>query len=104
VLTLEKAIWRLSGHPASVFGLRGRGRIQPGFVADLVAFDPTTVGVGQMERMHDLPAHADRLIARSRGIAHLWVNGERVVVDGDDVPTRPGVLIRDGGRRRAASS
>jgi N-acyl-D-amino-acid deacylase len=99
-LTLEKAVWRLTGHPAQVLRLRDRGRIEAGFQADLVAFDPATVGPEAVQRVWDLPAGADRLIARSRGIFHVWVNGEQIVRDGSDVPgARPGVLIRDGGTR-----
>jgi N-acyl-D-aspartate/D-glutamate deacylase len=97
VLSLEQAVWRLTGHPARVFGLRDRGRIAPGCVADLVAFDPATIAVGETERVYDLPAGADRLVARSRGIAGVWVRGEAIVHDGVDVPATPGVLIRDGG-------
>ena len=93
-LTLEQAVWRLTGHPASVFGLADRGRIAPGFAADLVAFDPATVGPEAPKRVHDLPAGADRLVARSRGIAHVWVNGEPIVRDGSDLPARPGTLLR----------
>jgi N-acyl-D-aspartate/D-glutamate deacylase len=98
VLTLEKAIWRLTGHQAAVFGLPTRGRIEPGAAADLVAFDAATIGVETMERVFDFPAGADRLIARSRGIEAMWVNGTVVRQDGKDLPdVRPGTLIRDGG-------
>ncbi len=97
VLSLEKAVWRLTGHPASVFRLANRGRIAPGFAADLVAFDPSAIAVDETERVYDLPAGADRLVARSRGIEAVWVNGEPIVRDGLDVQSRPGVLIRDGG-------
>ena len=93
-LTLEQAVWRLTGHPASVFGIADRGRLAPGMVADLVAFDPATVGVAPLERVHDLPAGADRLVARSRGIHHVWVNGTPIVSDRADVPGQPGKLLR----------
>ena len=75
-LSLEKAIWRITGHPAAVFGIPGRGRVAPGYFANLVAFDPAAVGVERMERVWDLPAGADRLIARSHGLHQVWVNGE----------------------------
>jgi N-acyl-D-amino-acid deacylase len=96
-ITLEKAIWRLTGHPASIFGLPGRGRIAPGFAADLVAFDPDTVAVGPTTRVWDLPAGADRLVAGANGYHKVWVNG--VLINDDDSPTdvRPGRLIRNGG-------
>jgi N-acyl-D-amino-acid deacylase len=99
VLTLEQAVWRLTGHTAGVFRLEGRGQVREGCAADLVAVDPDTVGVGDLERVWDLPAGADRLIARSRGIEAMWVNGTAVRIDGKDVDgARPGVLIRGGGR------
>ena len=96
-LTLEKAIWRITGHPAAVFGIPGRGRVAPGYFADLVAFDPAAVGVDRMERVYDLPAGADRLIARSHGLHQVWVNGELVSNGSGDGARRAGRLIRDGG-------
>jgi N-acyl-D-amino-acid deacylase len=99
VLSLEQAVWRVTGHPAAVFRLPGRGVIAPGSFADLVAFDPDTIGVEPMERVFDLPAGADRLVARSRGIEAVWVNGTPIRRDGKDLAdSRPGRLIRDGGR------
>jgi N-acyl-D-amino-acid deacylase len=96
-LTLEKAIWRLTGHPAAVYGLEGRGVIAPGAVADLVAFDPDTVGTSLPERVHDFPGGADRLVAYSTGIDHLWVAGSAVRRDGADIEAaRPGRLLRNG--------
>jgi N-acyl-D-amino-acid deacylase len=96
-LSLEKAIWRITGHPAAVFGIPGRGRVAPGYFADLVAFDPAAVGVERMERVYDLPAGADRLIARSHGLHQVWVNGELVSDGNGSGRSRAGRLIRDGG-------
>jgi N-acyl-D-aspartate/D-glutamate deacylase len=97
VLSLEQAVWRLSGHGAQVFRLAGRGRIAAGFAADLVAFDPDGVGVEELERVWDLPAGADRLIARSRGVEAVWVNGEPIRQGGRDLPgAHSGALIRGG--------
>jgi N-acyl-D-aspartate/D-glutamate deacylase len=55
-LPLEKAVWRLTGQSAAVFGVPGRGRVAPGYYADLVAFDPAAVRVERQERVWDLPA------------------------------------------------
>jgi N-acyl-D-aspartate/D-glutamate deacylase len=99
VLSLEKAIWRLTGHPAMVFGLPGRGRIAAGYAADLVAFDPATVAVDEMERVWDLPGDADRLVSHSRGYAATWVNGVQVLDQGKSTGAAGGVVIRDGGVR-----
>jgi N-acyl-D-aspartate/D-glutamate deacylase len=97
VLSLETAIWRLTGQPAQVYGLTGRGRLAPGMVADLVAFDPATVGTGPLERVADFPGGADRLVAPSIGIEHVWVGGHHARIDGKDVPqARHGRLLRGG--------
>jgi N-acyl-D-aspartate/D-glutamate deacylase len=94
-LTLEEAVWRLTGQPAQVFGLEDRGRIAPGFAADLVAFDPNTIRLTERERVWDLPAGADRLIVRSHGIHGIWVNGEATRLDGKDLDgVRAGKLLR----------
>ena len=97
VLTLEEAVWRLTGQPAEVFRLRERGVIREGAYADLVAFDPDTVGAGELERVWDLPAGADRLVAHSTGVEAVWVNGRASRLDGKDLDDgRHGVLIRGG--------
>ncbi len=97
-LTLEQAVWRLTGQPADIFrlgGPGGRGRVAEGFVADLVAFDPNTVGAGSLERVWDFPNGADRLIAQSTGVEHVWIGGTPSRLDGKDVDgARAGVLIR----------
>src|SRR5262245_10125584 len=67
-LTLEQAVWRLTGHPHRAFRLAGRGLVQDGFFADLVAFDPDQVGCTPVERVADQPGGADRLIVRSTGV------------------------------------
>ena len=96
-LSLEQAVWRMTGHPAQVYGLTGRGRIAPGWVSDLVAFDPDTVGCQEIERVRDFPAGADRLVTRSVGIHHVWVNGTPIWSEGQPVPeARPGLLLRQG--------
>jgi N-acyl-D-aspartate/D-glutamate deacylase len=97
VLSLEQAVWRLTGQPTQIFGISDRGLVKEGMAADLVAFDPDTVGVTEMERVWDLPAGADRLIANSTGVEHVWVNGDRIRENGEDVAgARPGKLLRGG--------
>ncbi len=97
VLSLEDAVWRLTGQPAQVYGLQGRGVIAPGAVADLVAFDPATVGTGPLERIVDLPGGADRLVAPSSGIEHVWVAGHQTRLDGKDIPeARFGRVLKNG--------
>ncbi|WP_426574480.1 N-acyl-D-amino-acid deacylase family protein [Aquihabitans sp. McL0605] len=94
-LSLEDAVWRLTGHPHQAFRIPERGLVQAGFHADLVAFDPATVGALPVERVHDQPGGTDRLVVRSTGIEHVWVNGTAVRTDGTDVDdVAPGRLVR----------
>ncbi|MGA7983552.1 MAG: amidohydrolase family protein [Burkholderiales bacterium] len=76
VLSLEEAVRRMTSDPADFFGIRDRGRIAPGLAADLVLFDPATVGsAGRPERRYDLPGGAKRMVMRSAGIELTLVNG-----------------------------
>lgn len=94
-VALERAIWRLARQPADLYGFDDRGRIEVGAVADLVAFDLETVGVGERERAFDMPAGSERLIVKATGIEHVWVNGVAVRHDGKDIAGKwPGALIR----------
>ncbi len=94
-LTLEHAVWRLTGHPHQAFRIAERGLVKEGFYADLVAFDPATVGTTSPERAYDMPGGADRLLVRSTGIEHVWVNGQAIRRDGADLAgAAPGRLLR----------
>lgn len=94
-ISLERAVWRLTGQPAEFLGLKGRGRVAAGAIADVVVLDPRTVGTTALERIHDLPAGADRLVARSRGIEHVFVAGQAIRSGGRDLPgVSPGRLAR----------
>jgi N-acyl-D-aspartate/D-glutamate deacylase len=93
-LSLEDAVWRLTGHPHRAFRIAERGLVQEGFHADLVAFDPDTVGCLPVERVHDQPGGTDRLVVRSTGIHHTWVNGHPTRRCGDDLATTPGTVLR----------
>ena len=67
-LSLEDAVWRLTGQPHQAFRIADRGLVREGFFADLVAFDPTTVGTTPVDRVSDQPGGADRLLVRSTGM------------------------------------
>jgi N-acyl-D-aspartate/D-glutamate deacylase len=97
VLTMEEAVWQLSGRPAEIFGIRDRGRIAPGLAADLLLFDPATVGRGPSRRVFDLPGGAPRLTTPALGVHGLWINGTQVA-DATGLiaeEARPGRLLRD---------
>ncbi|GAA0949780.1 N-acyl-D-amino-acid deacylase family protein [Actinocorallia libanotica] len=94
-LSLEDAVWRLTGHPHQAFRIPERGLVREGFHADLVAFDPDTVGTTPVERVHDQPGGTDRLVVRSTGVTHMWVNGTATRTNGEEIPdATPGRLIR----------
>lgn len=94
-LSLEDAVWRLTGHPHQAFRIPERGLVREGFHADLVAFDPATVGTTPVERVADQPGGADRLVVRSTGVHHVWVNGTATRRDGHDLAgVTPGRLLR----------
>ena len=93
-LSLEQAVWRLTGQPADLWRVRERGCIRSGYFADLVAFDPDAVAALPPDRVYDFPANGDRLVSRSAGIHHIWVNGQATRLDGDDIAgTTAGVLV-----------
>jgi N-acyl-D-amino-acid deacylase len=95
VLSLEEAVWRLTGHPHQAFRLADRGKVEEGFYADLVVFDPDTVGTTPVERVRDQPGNADRLLVGSTGIEHMWVNGVATRRDGEELAdVAPGRLVR----------
>jgi N-acyl-D-aspartate/D-glutamate deacylase len=83
VMSLERAIQKLSGEPASIFDLEGRGLLAVGNHADVVVFDPDTVAPGPVRRVRDFPANAERLTADApEGVTHVLVNGTPIREDG----------------------
>jgi N-acyl-D-aspartate/D-glutamate deacylase len=76
VLTLEEAVRRMTSDPADFFGIRDRGRLQPGLAADVVIFSEQDIASGgRPERLYDLPGGAKRMVMRSRGVEYTIVNG-----------------------------
>ena len=96
LLALEEAVRLLSDVPARYYGLVGRGRIEPGFAADLVLFDPATIGPRPVVTRDDLPGGASRLYAEADGIEAVLVNGVEIVRDGAATGATPGTLLRSG--------
>ena len=96
-LTLAEAVRRLTGQPAALFGVRQRGALKPGYHADLLLFDPSSVDRGPRRRVFDLPDGHPRLTTGALGVHGVWVNGVRIV--GRDGPLAlralPGRLLRE---------
>ena len=98
VMSLERAVHKLTAEPAMVYGLADRGSVEVGKAADLCVFDPSTVAPGPLRRVYDFPAHGERLTADAPvGMAHVVVNGVPIRVDGQPAPegldARPGMLV-----------
>lgn len=97
VLDLAQAVHRLTGQPAKLFGIEGRGLLKEGYSADLMLFDPATVDRGPKRRAHDLPSGAARLTGSAVGLHGVWVNGARVTNEKGfcaDPKSRPGKVLR----------
>jgi len=93
-LSLEEAVHLLTSAPAGLYGLSGRGKIRPGFAADLVLFDPATVGLERTELTTDLPGGAARLIQRATGVEYVLVNGGVLIDAGKQTTVRSGAVLR----------
>jgi len=93
-LPLEEAVRLLTAAPARLYGLSGRGEIRPGYAADLVLFDPTTVGLQRTELVADLPGGAARLIQRAIGVEYVMVNGAVLIDRGTQTDARGGRVLR----------
>jgi N-acyl-D-amino-acid deacylase len=80
---LVEGIRRLTSHPADLYGIQNRGRLAVGAQADLLLFDPATVGVTPAERVADLPGGGRRTIRRPTGVHGVFCNGVKTF-DGKD--------------------
>jgi N-acyl-D-aspartate/D-glutamate deacylase len=96
LVSLERAVHMITGRPAAVFGLRGRGLIREGYHADLVVFDPATVGSEDATLVADLPGNSPRLVAGATGVERVLVNGTETIRDGVATGATPGSLLRSG--------
>lgn len=92
---LPGAVRKLTSDVADIYGLKDRGRIEVGAYADMILFDPDTVGISKAHRVSDLPGGATRLMRTAPGLRTVWVNGTCVYDNGHYVPhpTPPGHVI-----------
>lgn len=100
-LSLERAVHMLTQRPADIFGITDRGLLAEGRPADVVVFDPDTVGASSLKRVHDFPSGADRLVADAFGIDAVIVNGQVIRQHGEDCVSPqagdlPGRVLRGG--------
>jgi N-acyl-D-aspartate/D-glutamate deacylase len=85
LITLEDAIRKMTSSVADRLSLRERGQIRAGFYADVILFDPETIGDrATFEDPHQL----------SVGVRDVWVNGARVLKEGEHTGSTPGRFVR----------
>jgi N-acyl-D-amino-acid deacylase len=94
VLSLEKAVHKLTQVPARVFGIPNRGVLAEGKVADLVLFDPDTVTAKTPKYAYDLPCNGRRLVSESEGIKATFVSGIQLYDAGKHTGAMPGRILR----------
>jgi N-acyl-D-aspartate/D-glutamate deacylase len=96
LISLENAVHQITDAPARLYGLRDRGRIMTGYLADLVVLDPDVVATGRVVLRDDLPGNELRLYADAVGIEHVFVNGVEIVTGGEITGAAPGTILRPG--------
>jgi N-acyl-D-amino-acid deacylase len=88
VITLTEAIRRLTRLPADNLKLDRRGRLEKGYYADIVIFEPDTIiDHATFEKPHQY----------STGMLHVFVNGTQVLKDGEHTGAKPGRVVRGPG-------
>jgi N-acyl-D-aspartate/D-glutamate deacylase len=92
-MSLERAVQRLTGDLAEIWGIANRGRIREGFAADLVLFDPDTIARREEEFVSDFPGEARRYICHADGIDAVIVNGAIVRENGAYTGARAGRTV-----------
>ena len=95
IMSLEDAIRKLTFVPASLFGFSDRGLVRPGLAADLMVFDPDTIGPLEPGEAHDLPGGARRRKQLAKGIEWTLVNGQVLIEKGEHTGAFPGKVARN---------
>lgn len=90
VISLEEAIRKLTSLPAENLKLKKRGKLETGYFADIVLFNPDQVkDLATFEEPHQY----------AEGIVHVWVNGEQVIQDGKHTGATPGRFVKGPGHK-----
>ncbi len=88
VISLQEAIFKLTALPASNLKIKKRGKLEPGYYADIVIFDPATIeDHATFQEPHQYAS----------GIKQVWINGEQVIRDGEHTGATPGRFVKGPG-------
>ncbi len=93
-LTLEDAVWRLTGKTALMHDMHDRGFVQAGKIADITIFDPDTIAPKAREPVASLPGGGIEVKREAEGIDHVIVNGTVLLDNGVLTDALPGQIIR----------
>jgi N-acyl-D-aspartate/D-glutamate deacylase len=88
LMPLEAAVRKLAALPAETLGIKQRGRLQPGYFADIAVFDADTI---QDHATFDKPRQY------ATGMVHVFVNGVHVLKNGEHTGAKPGRVVRGPG-------
>jgi N-acyl-D-amino-acid deacylase len=94
VIPMEEAVRKLTSLPAETLRVKERGRLEKGYFADIVVFDPKTIADrATYEKPHQY----------SVGVQHVWVNGGQVLKNGEHTGQKPGRVVRGPGWKRVGT-
>jgi len=94
IMSLEEAVYRLTGKTAMMHDLADRGFLAPGKAADIVIFDPETIASKPREPGHNLPDGGVHVKREAIGIDYVLVNGAVLLEGGEHTGALPGQVIR----------
>jgi N-acyl-D-amino-acid deacylase len=88
VIPMAEAIRKLTSLPAATLRIKERGKLEQGYFADVVVFDPKTIADhSTYEQPHQY----------ATGVRDVWVNGGQVIKDGEHTGQKPGRVVRGPG-------
>lgn len=93
IWTLEEGVRQITAVPAAILGFSDRGTLRVGGWADMMMFDPETIGPLRKEFVSDLPGQAGRYRAFGQGIHATIVNGQPIVLHGRLTGRLPGMVV-----------
>jgi N-acyl-D-aspartate/D-glutamate deacylase len=91
-MSLEKAVAKITSETADIWGLKDRGRLQPGLAADIVVFDADTIDRADELPAFDMPGDGMRYVRAAKGVDTVLVNGAVAYANGAYTDAKSGVV------------
>ncbi len=93
-MSLEEAVYRMTGKTALMHDLHDRGFLASAKAADIVIFDPDTIASKPREPVYDFPGGEMHVKQGAIGIDYVLVNGEVLLEGGEHTGALPGQVLR----------